>query len=211
MILPGLILASSMYLASPKQGALPPEFPMLPHCDSTRPIQESDHGSVELDPTLDSDTLTRVPPLKTKTRHFGGDEDEVYQFYVGKRGKEIKHGLYQRVTRGNGKVMEAGYYSHNQPIGHWTAWYYTGEVQTESDYRSGKRNGKLISYHKNGLIFEKQDLVNGLPSCEEGYSFGYHENGKLNFEVRVRNGYVIQESRYDTLGMPIVKKVHPKK
>lgn len=208
MILVGLLVISSMYQASPKQAAKASEFPMLPHCDSTRKLQDSDYHGFALDPTLPSDTLTRVPPLKTKSKDFVPSEDEVYEFYIGKRGREIKHGLYQRVPKdiSQGKVIEAGYYAHNVRIGKWNTWYSTGEVRSESEYRDGKLNGKLISYHKNGLIFEQQELVDGFPNCEEEYSFGYHENGKMKFETRVRNGHIIQDSRYDTLGLPIVKK-----
>jgi hypothetical protein len=203
-----LLIASSLYQASPGQNTKPSMFPMLPHCDSSRKLGSSDVG--EIDPTLDSDSLTQFPPLKTMKRELG-DQFQVYQFYIGKRGKLIMHGLYQRVTQADGKVVESGHYSHNKPIGRWTTWYYTGEVQTEMEYQNGKPNGKHTSYHRNGLISEQQELVDGLPNCKEEYSFGYHENGKLHFESRVRNGYVIQDLWYDSLGLPISKKVHTNK
>jgi len=211
MILLAMTLSAGVYQASPKQAAKASQFPMLPHCDSTRKLGEPDYRDFEVNPTLPSDTLSRVPPLKTKTRSFAASEDEVYKYYIGKRGKEIKHGLYQRVPNdsSHGNVIEEGFCSHNVRMGKWVTRYPTGEVRSESEYRNGTLNGKLIGYHKNGLISEQQELVNGLPNCKEEYSFGYHKNGKLHFESRVRDGYVIQDSRCDTSGITIVKEVPP--
>ena len=211
MILLTLIISAGGYQASTQQAAKESPLPMIPHCDSTRKLGEPDYVDAEVNPTLPSDTLSRVPPLKTKLRSFAASENEVYEYYTGKRGKEVKHGLYQRVPKDipQGRVIEEGYYSHNIRIGKWITRYPTGNVRTESEYRKGKLNGKLIVHHENGLIFEQQELVDGRSNCKEEYSFGYHNNGKLHFETRVRDGYVIQDSRYDTSGLPIVKDVPP--
>jgi hypothetical protein len=176
-----------------------------PECDSTRILQPSDHSMIVIDPVLESDTLAKTPPLKTKSREFLAYEDEVFQYYIGKRGKEIRHGLYQIVGKGDnaGKVVESGSYSHNKRVGRWTSWYLTGQIKTESEYKNGKLNGKMITYHPNGVIFEQQEFRDGKTNCEDDHAIGYHANGRLKFEIQIRNGLIVMDVRFDTLGLPV--------
>lgn len=88
-------------------------------------------------------------------------------------------------------------------------YYDSGELKSEGDYLNGKRNGKWLSYHKNGRIskeyeYDKGKYVNTSVKSfyddgtlkneyvkEEDYfvSVGYYESGNLKYKRKYEGGF----------------------
>ena len=85
-------------------------------------------------------------------------------------------------------------------------WYVTGELQGESVYQDGLLEGINTSYRPNGVIYEQDKRKKGKFDCEDGFARVFHNNGRIKLDLVVKDGVIVKNNLYDTLGLPTVQK-----
>lgn len=68
---------------------------------------------------------------------------------------------------------------------YWKHYYETGELKSEGEYKSNKKDGKWIFYYKSGEVEQKGTYRNGSPV---GHWIWLYENGKLQRDETFVNG-----------------------
>ena len=76
----------------------------------------------------------------------------------------------------NGKEKMKGVIKDGHREGLWQAWYETGVLWSEAEYKKGIDHGKSITYFENGKVRYEGNYVNGKKVGEWNY---YDEQGKL--------------------------------
>jgi antitoxin component YwqK of YwqJK toxin-antitoxin module len=178
--------------------------PKSPVCDTALKPQPSDVSITEPIGNLDSDTLAEPKKIQMEERKSDGNLIRI-RFYIGKRGKKVKHGLYEvySMAFAPGTLIESGFYEHGKREGTWKGWNLSGKLISETEYRNNEFNGYLVSYRESGAVAEKTKMKDGEFDCSDGFSEGFYENGKRKFLYQVKDGLEIRNERYDTLGHPI--------
>jgi antitoxin component YwqK of YwqJK toxin-antitoxin module len=175
-----------------------------PECDTTIKPEPSDEIIYQAIENLDLDTLAEPGKIQIEDQKMDGNLIRAH-FYIGKRKKKIRHGLYEVYTEAfpAGKLIESGFYKQGNREGKWKRWDLSGKLTSESDYRNNKFNGYIILYRKNGIVAEKTKMKDGKFDCLDGFSEGFYENGTKKFIYQVKDGIEIKNEKYDSLGKSI--------
>lgn len=90
-----------------------------------------------------------------------------------------------------GELQVEGEFLGGKRIGVWTAYFLTGNKQSENNYHNGKLDGKSITYYPNGQIMYIGYYSNGI---NDGQWMFFAEDGTLVKEIIYKNGEVLQEN-----------------
>ena len=100
------------------------------------------------------------------------------------KDKLTEHTYYEK----DGKVVRHG-------IG--KGYYLNGELESEYNYKNGKRHGLCKYYYANGKLESEHNYKNGK---RHGLCEIYYANGKLESENNFKNGKIINFKGYGIWG-----------
>lgn len=109
-----------------------------------------------------------------------------------------------------GQVIEEGRYNNSLRTGLWKRFWPNGNLMSEINYRMGRPKGEYVTYYPDGKPEEKgfwdldrntgmfkrwhpngqlaQDFLFNDYGIRDGVQKYYHENGKLEVEVNIKEG-----------------------
>ncbi|GGG33442.1 hypothetical protein GCM10011344_37880 [Dokdonia pacifica] len=96
---------------------------------------------------------------------------------IHKKIKYSKKGKYrvERIFNKQGKKVAIQNYSYYKEDGKWIKYYEkTQKIQSEANYKDGKKNGKYIIYAINGIKMKEENYKDGKL---HGKSMNYYKNG----------------------------------
>lgn len=102
--------------------------------------------------------------------------------------KKINGDVYQHFFA-SGEVEYEGKLINDKKEGKWITYYKNGSLCKEIDYKKGQKNGKFIWYFQNGNKQQEVSLVNGIKQGEDKY---WNEDGTLNSIITYKNGEEIE-------------------
>jgi antitoxin component YwqK of YwqJK toxin-antitoxin module len=84
----------------------------------------------------------------------------------------------------SGELKVEGQYKNAERYGQWKNYYKNGQVSSLYSYEDGKRNEGEVSYYESGKVSQKVEKKGDVYIRS-----GYYESGKLQFERQVKSGY----------------------
>lgn len=121
-----------------------------------------------------------------KAYHYKSDQLKE-SYFVLKKNKNLKHGLYQSYHK-NGKLKEYGFYENNRKIGEWKLFYESEEPKEIGCYENNLKIGEWKTFN-----------LNGNPKILRTYKKGKKRSEKKVgiWETTYERGQVIKRFDYD--------------
>jgi len=91
------------------------------------------------------------------------------------QGKDERHGSWT-AWYPTGQIRQQGQYKHDAPVGSFTWWYTNGQVSLQAEYVDGKQQGAWTWWHENGQKAIHGEYTHGDPS---GQWIWWKESGKV--------------------------------
>jgi len=103
-----------------------------------------------------------------------------------------------------GKKYEANY-KDGKLDGLVVSWHENGQKHTEANYKDGKLDGLWVVWHENG---QKAVEANYKDGKEEGLETQWHENGQRGIEKNYKDGKLVEGSAkyWNSKGEPVDSK-----
>ncbi len=100
-----------------------------------------------------------------------------------------------------GKKYEANY-KDGKLDGLVVSWHENGQKHTEANYKDGKLDGLWVVWHENG---QKAVEANYKAGKEEGLETQWHENGQRGIEKNYKDGKLVEGSAkyWNSKGEPV--------
>ena len=80
---------------------------------------------------------------------------------------------------------EQGSFKSGKKEGAWVEYHKNGQLFSKGNYKIGKRDGAWVAYHRNGKLLRKSNYKDGKA---EGVYVSYHDNGQLYDKGHLKNG-----------------------
>lgn len=121
-----------------------------------------------------------IAPRTDKPDYSSGQLIEEGRYVNNKR-----EGVWRRYWP-NGKTMSEITYAMGQPRGAYTTFYPDGRTEEQGSWDLDRNTGAFKRWHPNGQL--AQDFIFNQYGVRDGVQRYYHENGKLEVEVRIHEG-----------------------
>jgi len=119
-----------------------------------------------------------------------------FDFFKSK--KDIPNNSELRIKLGD--LKDIGIISHykGKPFtGIGEIYYDSGQLETEVNFKNGKKEGTIKAYYKSGQLRSEGNFKNDKL---EGISKGYYESGQLQIETNFKNDKKVSEKCWDEDG-----------
>jgi hypothetical protein len=148
----------------------------------------------------DGGCASSVPcgPQQVASRNLPDGGVEVYHFRM-RGGDTLKDGTFEIRDRAK-RLKQQGGFAAGKRSGEWIVWYANGKRRSVENYREGMREGLHREFSPKGRLLDEFKYRNGTLDCTDGYHRSWYHNGKLKFEMLVRDRKLARYVFFDSLG-----------
>jgi hypothetical protein len=151
---------------------------------------------VEEDPGCASSVPCGSRQLASRILPDGGVEMFHYRL---RGGDTLKDGTFEIRDRAK-RIKQQGSFAAGKRSGEWIAWYANGKRRSVENYREGMREGLHREYSPKGKLLDEFKYRDGALDCTDGYHRSWYHNGKLKFEMLIRDRKLARYVFFDSLG-----------
>jgi MORN repeat protein len=192
-----LALAWTLGWGIPSAAPIAPDS-LYRECDTVPRGGSPRYASIRVEEDPGCASTVPCGPEQAASRNLPDGGVEAYHFRM--RGRDtIRDGTFEIRDQAK-RIRKQGRFAAGKRSGEWIAWYPNGKRRSVENYREGMLEGLHREYSPKGRLLDEFKYRDGALDCADGYHRSWYHNGKLKFEMQVRDRKLARYVFFDSLG-----------